>query len=181
MPTILLIAAAAAAFFWPQLRERVRTLQVPTLAPWQWVAVGLLLAAAVSLYRPTGAGPAPTPAPDAGPLALRGAFKGPTASEDAATIGALANELADEIEWDGMAEKPLFASGVALDELRRRARSLRCRGVSIGDRQPEARDKIAAHLEANVGTEGGPLTPEGRSAWVSALRDIGRAASDAAR
>lgn len=181
MLTVLLIAAAVAAFYWPQVRERARTITLPALAPWQWVAMALLVAALVSLWRPIDAAPVPTPAPDAGPLVLRGSFKGPTASEDAATIGALTSELADEIETDGMADAPMWRTGVAVDELRRRARSMRCRGVSIGDRQPEARDKIAAFLEAQVGTDGGDLTPVIRAAWISALRDIGRAATDAAR
>jgi len=60
-------------------------------------------------------------------------------------------------------------------------REFRCRGISIGDRQPVARDVIAKYLEDAVGTDGGPLTPEQRSAWVAAYRDIGRAATDAAK
>jgi hypothetical protein len=95
----------------------------------------------------------------------------------------LCNELADEIEFDGTqpeAERYL-KSGVAVDELRKAARILRCRGISIGDRQPQARDLIATYLDEHVGTDGGPLTAETRAAWVTAYRDIGRAASDAAK
>jgi hypothetical protein len=53
--------------------------------------------------------------------------------------------------------------------------------VSIGQRQPAARDAIKGYLDAAVGTAGGPVTPEQRSAWVAAFRDVGRAATDAAR
>jgi hypothetical protein len=114
---------------------------------------------------------------------LRGTFLGPSASDDASLVGALCHELADEIEFDGTqpeAERYL-KSGVAVDELRKAARVLRCRGISIGDRQPQARDIIAAYLDKNVGTDGGPLTAETRAAWVTAYRDIGRAATDAAK
>ena len=119
--------------------------------------------------------------PDAGPLVLRGMFVSPTASDDASLIGALCNELADEIEFDGGQPTPYLATGVSVDELRKAARVLRCRGVSIGDRQPKARDAIAKYLDEKVGTDGGPLTPDVRAAWVAAYRDIGRAATDAAK
>lgn len=182
LTAVLLIAAAALVFGGADLPERLAS-------AWAWVrarvtvrqaaAVGLL-AAALAAHMTSG--PAePTPAPPTGPLDLRGVFRGPTASADAATIGALCSELADEIEADGMAEGPFLRTGVAFDELRHRARELRCRGVSIGQRQPAARDAIASYLEAAVGTAGGPVSPEQRSAWVTAFRDIGKAASDAAR
>jgi hypothetical protein len=32
-----------------------------------------------------------------------------------------------------------------------------------------------------VGTDGGPLTAEQRTAWVAAYRDLGRAATNAAK
>jgi hypothetical protein len=184
MLTALLLAAAAALVFgggdlparaaeavaW--IRERVTVRQA--------AAVVLLVAALVVHLSSRPAAPAPTPAPGV-PLDMRGLFKGPTASADAATIGALCSELADEIEADGMGESPFLKTGVAFDELRHRARELRCRGVSIGQRQPAARDAIRSYLDAAVGTAGGPVTPEQRSAWVAAFRDVGRAATDAAR
>lgn len=123
----------------------------------------------------------PTPEPDGGPFSLRGMFVGSEASEDAATIGALCLELADEISYDAQQSEPFLRTGVQLDELRKTARIFRCRGESIGDRQPTARDKIAAYLDEKLGNDGGPLTPEQRSAWVAAYREIGRAANDAAR
>jgi hypothetical protein len=184
MVTAILLAAAAALVFgggdlparaaealaW--IRSRVTVRQA---------AAVVLLAAALGSYLSSGpAAPAPTPAPGV-PIDLRGLFRGPTASADAATIGALCSELADEIEADGMTEAPFLKTGVAFDELRHRARELRCRGVSIGQRQPAARDAIKGYLDAAVGTAGGPVTPEQRSAWVAAFRDVGRAATDAAR
>jgi hypothetical protein len=115
------------------------------------------------------------------PLDLRGLFRGPQAAEDAALVGSLCGELADELEWDGLQSDPLVKTAIAIDELRQRARELRCRGVSIGARQPAARDAIARHLEDKVGTAGGPITPEQRSTWVAAFRDIERAADNVVR
>ena len=71
--------------------------------------------------------------------------------------------------------------GVAFDELRTRARVLRCRGESIGERQPRVREAIQAFLDTAVGTSGGPVSPEQRSAWAAAYREIGRAAGEATR
>jgi hypothetical protein len=90
-------------------------------------------------------------------------------------------ELASEIEWDSMQAEPLIRTGVAVDDLRQRARELRCRGVSLGEKHPRARESIKQHLDATAGTSGGPLTPAQRSAWVAAYRDIARAAADASR
>jgi hypothetical protein len=91
------------------------------------------------------------------------------------------DELAAEIEWDGSQAEPLIRTGVAVDDLRQRARELRCRGVSLGEKHPRAREAIKQHLDATAGTSGGPLTPAQRSAWVAAYRDIARAAADASR
>jgi hypothetical protein len=125
-------------------------------------------------------GPTPAPAPgDA--FSLRGKFIGPTAASDAAILAAFAEELASEIEHDSMQAEPFYKSGVAFDELRTRARLLRCRGESIGERQPRVRDAIQQYLEKAVGTSGGPGTPEQRTAWAVAYREIGRAAGEATR
>ena len=96
-------------------------------------------------------------------------------------MAALTGELADEIAWDGQQDDPVFKTGVALDELRQRARQLRCRGVSIGQRQPQARDAIARHLEAAVGNSGGPIDDAQRAAWVQAFIDISEAAARVTR
>lgn len=125
--------------------------------------------------------PSPTPAPEPAGLNLRGKFVGHTAAGDAALLAGLCDELANIIEWDGMKEEPRLKSGVAFDELRVAAREGRCRGESIGQRQPRARAAIEEFLSAAVGTSGGPIGPEGRSKWVAAYRELGRACADAAR
>lgn len=183
MMSVLLLAAAAALFF------GVNAAKLRAAADWikarislkHLAAIGLVAAALLLL--PIGgweSDDVPPPVP-AGPLDLTGQFVGASASSDAATVGALCQELADEIEWDGGLSSPMFSTGVAIDDLRRRARELRCRGQSIGERQPGARDLIAAYLEQHVGTAGGPVTPEQRAAWVRTLREIGEAADDASR
>jgi hypothetical protein len=182
MLSVVLVLAAAALFFGldaAKLTELWRSMNLKVDAK-KAAAVGLVLLALL-LMPSVGQPVAPTPAPDAGPIDLHGLFSGPTASDDASIVGALCSELADEIEYDGEQPQPYLKTGVSVDELRKAARILRCRGTSIGDRQPKARDSIAAYLDDSVGTDGGPLTAESRAAWVSAYRDIGRAASDAAR
>lgn len=184
MLSILLVAAAAAMFFGVDAAK--------VKAAWAFAsayvdakklaAVGLVILALLLMPR-ASSDKVPQPDEAAGPLVLTGEFLGPTASEDASLVGALCSELADEIEFDSAQPESerLYRTGVAVDELRKAARILRCRGLSIGDRQPKARDTIAAYLDSKVGTDGGPLTPEQRSAWVTAYRDIGRAATDASK
>ena len=181
MTTALLIALAAGLLGGREALAKARDLlatYAPHLTARHAIAAAVL---AVAAWSWTSRPAAPTPAPDAGPLVLRGLFRGPTAAEDATTIAGLCEELAAEIEWDAMQAEPMLATGVALDTLRERARMLRCRGVSIGERQPVARDAIAAYLDRTVGKSGGPLTPETRAAWISAFRDISRAAADVTR
>jgi len=113
----------------------------------------------------------PTPTPAVG-LDLDGLFVGPTAAEDAAALAALADEIADEIEWDGQQPEPYLVTGVAFDELRTRARVARMRGQSIGERQPRARDAIADYLTDELGEGGGPVDAAARAAWVAAYRTI---------
>lgn len=144
------------------------------------IAAAILAVAFAMLWIPSG-NDEPTPEPDAGPLSLRGMFLGETASSDASLVGALCLELADELEFDAGQGEPFFRTGIQVDEFRKIARVLRCRGMSIGERQPTARDAIAKYLDDHVGTDGGPLSQEQRSAWISAFRDIGRAATDASR
>lgn len=183
MISIVLIAAAAALYFGVDaaklktLVESIRTRLDPRTA----LAIGLVAIAILAMPSWRTGEDVPTPVPDAGPLSLDGDFRGESASTDASTVGNLLLELADEVEWDGGQSEPFYVTGSQIDQLRKAARLLRCKGESIGDRQPVARDKIAAYLEAHVGTDGGPLTPETRALWVSAFRDVGRAACDAAQ
>jgi hypothetical protein len=140
----------------------------------------LLVAAAIA-FMPQKATPTPQPVPvppDA--FTLRGKFIGVSAASDAATFSALCAELADCIEYDGQHDQRL-KTGVAFDELRIAAREMRCRGESIGARQPQVRDSVHQFLDNAVGSSGGPVTPESRAAWVSALRDLARAAADVAK
>jgi hypothetical protein len=124
--------------------------------------------------------PAPGPAPVVG-LDLRGRFVGPDAAADAATTAALLEELAGEIEWDGSQTEPRLKTGAAFDDLRRAARELRCRGVSLGARQPAVRDAIKTYLDAEAGTEGGPVDAAARARWVRAYRAVSQAAAEATR
>lgn len=182
MIVAFLLAGAAYALFGDRLRQVVGDVSLPTIER-RHVAGAALLAAAAIAWGSSGSSPAPTPAPGPAPgaLNLRGTFVGPDAAADAATVSALMDELAGEIEWDGMQPEPLVRTGVAVDDLRQRARELRCRGVSLGEKHPRAREAIKSHLDATAGTSGGPLTAAQRSAWIAAYRDIARAAADAAR
>jgi hypothetical protein len=182
MITALLVAAAAYVLAGDRLGPIAASMPLPQLERKHVIGAGLIAAAAIAWGsgRPSTPTPSPTPAPDAR-LVLRGTFVGPEASADAATVAALMDELAAEIEWDGMQAEPLIRTGVAVDDLRQRARELRCRGVSLGEKHPRAREAIKVYLDGAAGTSGGPLTPAQRSAWVAAYREIGRAAADASR
>jgi hypothetical protein len=135
--------------------------------------------------------PAPAPAPGPAPvvgLDLRGRFVGPDAAADAATTAALLEELAGWIEYDalpvdneGRPKEPRLKTGAAFDDLRRAAREGRCRGVSLGARQPAVRDEIKRFLDAEAGTEGGPVDAAARAKWVKAYRAVSAAAAEATR
>ena len=147
MLSILVVLAAAAVFFGvdvAKVREAAKWAAAKVDAKTA-VAVGLVLLA-IALLPDWRRQDAPVPSPDAGPLSLESVFVGPTASQDAATIGAMLCEIADDLEYDGSLPEPDYRTGLQIDQVRKKARILRCRGESIGDRQPEARDKIAAYL-----------------------------------
>jgi hypothetical protein len=128
-----------------------------------------------------GKRPEPTPAPMPANVSFRGMFVSDRAASDAATLAGLLGELADCIEADGMLEQPRLRSGAAFDDLRIAAREARCRGESIGQRQPAVRDAIHRYLDEKVGPSGGPVSPQQRAAWISAFRELSRACEDAAR
>ena len=179
MITAALLLAAAVALAWPWIQEHAHL--VERLDRRHYAAMALGAAALVSYASRSPASPQPTPAPDATRLDLRGTFVGPDAAADAATTAALCNELAAEIEWDAMQAEPLIKTGVAFDELRVRTRVLLVKGQSLGEKHPRARAAIEEYLNAAAGTSGGPLTPEQRAKWISAYREVGRAAEGAAR
>lgn len=145
-------------------------------------AVVVLVAVAWWLSTPGSPAPAPEPSPvPSEGLDLRGLFTGSDAAADATQLSTLCDEIAAEIEWDGSQAEPFLTTGVAFDELRTRARAARVRGQSIGSRQPRVRDAVDEFLTAAVGTAGGPVTPDGRAAWVAAYREIARACRAAIR
>jgi hypothetical protein len=159
------------------LKSWYATASKPSIDGKHIAAVALLVAAAIA-FAPSKTTPTPSPVPtppDA--FTLRGKFVGPNAASDAATFSALCGELASCIEYDGQHDQRL-KTGVAFDELRIAAREMRCKGESIGARQPQVRDGVHKFLDDAVGSSGGPVTPESRAAWVEALRDLARAAAD---
>jgi len=179
--TSLLVAFAVYVLAGQQITEKVKawyaTAKMPTIDGKHVAALALVVAAAIA-FMPSKQAPAPTPAPvppDA--FTLRGKFVGERAASDAVIMSALCNELAECIEYDGKHDQRL-KTGVAFDDLRIAAREMRCRGESIGARQPQVRDAVHKFLDDAVGSSGGPVTPESRAAWVSALRDLSRAAAD---
>jgi hypothetical protein len=180
--TALLVAFAVYALAGQQITEKLKAwfanAKLPTIDGKHVAGIALIVAAAISFLPSRSSTPTPDPAPappDA--FSLRGKFIGPTAAEDAARMSALCGELADCIEYDGSHDQRL-KTGVAFDELRVAARELRCKGESIGARQPQVRDSVHKFLDDAVGSSGGPVTPESRAAWVEALRDLARAAAD---
>lgn len=187
MFSALLVVCAAILLAGPWLREKVVDVmadrELPNLDA-RHLAAGVLIVAAIWSYgnRPAKPDvPTPAPMPDNSALVLRGKFVGPDAATDAAITAALMDEVAAELEYDGMQAEPFFKTGASMDALRQRARLLMCRGVSIGDRHPLARDAIKAYLDQAAGVAGGPLSPAQRSAWVAAYRTVARAAEDASR
>jgi len=184
MITAILLAFAVYALAGQQITEKVQawyaSANKPRIDGKHLAAAALLVAAAIA-FMPQKATPTPQPVPvppDA--FTLRGKFIGPSAASDAATFSALCDGLASCIEYDGQHDQRL-KTGVAFDELRIAAREMRCRGESIGARQPQVRDSVHQFLDAAVGSSGGPVTPESRAAWVAALRDLARAAADVSK
>lgn len=185
MITALLVAFAVYLMAGKQIAEHFQALYAKAKAPavdGKHVAVAaLLVAAAISFIPLRSSNPVPSPAPippDA--FSLRGTFTGETASQDALTISEMCAALADCIEYDGNNEKRL-KSGAAFDDLRIAAREMRCKGESIGARQPQARDAIHKFLDDSVGSSGGPVTEQDRAEWVAAFRDIARAAANVSK
>jgi hypothetical protein len=155
----------------------------PSSGPHPLTLLAILAAGAMVAFSIRESGkpaPAPGPAPVVG-LDLRGRFVGPDAATDAALTAALLEELAGQIEWDGQQAEPRLKTGAAFDDLRRASRELRCRGVSLGARQPAVRDEIKRYLDAEAGTEGGPVDAAARAKWVRAYRAVSQAAAEATR
>jgi hypothetical protein len=182
--TALLVAFALYVLAGQQITERVKawyaTAHMPTIDGKHVAVLALVVAAAIA-FMPSKPAPTPQPVPvppDA--FTLKGKFIGERAASDAIIMSELCASLADCIEYDGQHDQRL-KTGVAFDELRIAAREMRCKGESIGARQPQVRDAVHKFLDDSVGSSGGPVTPESRAAWVAALRDLARAAADVTR
>lgn len=155
----------------------------PTSGPHPLTILAILAAGGMIAFAIRESGkpaPSPAPAPVVG-LDLRGRFVGPEAATDAGLTAALLDELADVIAFDGQQAEPRLKSGAAFDDLRRAARELRCRGVSLGARQPAVRDAIKGYLDQQVGTDGGPVDAGQRVKWVAAFKAVAQAAGEATR
>jgi hypothetical protein len=197
MTTALVLAAAAVAYLvWsrpaapaslPPLSPLPAPLvppAAPSSGPHPLTLLAILAAGAMIAFSIRESGTPPAPAPGPAPvvgLDLRGRFVGVDAAADAATTAALLEELAGQIEWDGSQAEPRLRTGAAFDDLRRSARELRTRGVSLGARQPAVRDAIKTFLDSEAGTEGGPVDAAARAKWVRAYRAVSAAASEATR
>jgi hypothetical protein len=204
MTTALVLAAAAVAYLlWtrqpvPESLPPLSPLPAPLLpkaapvaGPHPLTLLAILAAGGMIAFAIRESGTPPAPAPGPAPvvgLDLRGRFVGPDAAADAAVTAALLEELADKIQWDGLPQdqegrpkEPRLRTGAAFDDLRRAARELRCEGVSLGARQPAVKDEIKRYLDAEVGTDGGPVDAKKRSAWVYAFKSIAQAAREATR
>lgn len=186
MITALLIAAAAALLYADKMKAAWAKLdaKLPTLQAHHYLAIGLLVVAALA-YTTNTPDPQPTPAPGRPPaaLSLEGLFTGPTAAEDAAALAALCDELAAAVEFDAMQERPRLSNGWQIADLRTAAREIRMAGQSIGARQPLVREAVQRHLDQPeiLGKSGGPVGPKERSKWITAFREIARAAEAAIR
>lgn len=186
MIAALLLAAAAAVLFGDKFeawiaanKDKLAAVQRKHLVAAALAAVGV--GAWYWQGRPIDDG-RPTPAPGTvGEIDLVGLFTGPTAADDAAALAALCDELAAAVEYDGQQDKPRLTTGWAIADLRAAARDIRLRGQTFGDRQPAVRDAVKAYMERPeiLGRDGGPLGPKDRSRWVSAFRDVARAAEAA--
>jgi len=176
LPPLVPIAAPAL----PPVATAARSGPHPLTLAAILAAGGMMSFAILESRKPHPAPVPPCPAPVVG-LDLRGRFVGPDAATDAATTAALLEELAGQIEWDGQQTEPRLKTGAAFDDLRRAARELRCRGVSLGARQPAVRDEIKRFLDAEAGTEGGPVDAAARAKWVRAYRAVSAAAAEATR
>lgn len=151
------------------------------------IILAILIAGAMVAYAidhrpaPMPAPPAPAPAPDGWPtIDLRGAFVGPDAAEDATATERLTHWLGKCIAYDGTLKEPRLKTAAAFDDLRKWAREGRMEGVTLGAKQPIARERIAKFLDESVGTDGGPVDGIERANWVRALEDISKASAIAA-
>jgi hypothetical protein len=146
----------------------------------------LLIALGLAAYLLVGRGdwsPLPRPEPPAGPD-LVDAFSTnddrAAARTHAHLFATICDSLADYLEYDGTRPQPLLKTGVQIDEFRRAIRQTRTKGWSFLVQYPRLEAPLEAHFTAAVGTSGGPVTPEQRAKWVTALRQVAACAEYAA-
>lgn len=137
---------------------------------------GAALAAAVEIWpRPQ------VPPPADGGLSLRGKFIGQTAAEDAAAFAGVCGAVADALELDGKASTPRVVTGIQLEDLRMAISEFRFSPIPLRERQPHVRAAVGQYLDKVAGVSGGPIDEAGRARWVTAFREVARAAEEAVR
>jgi hypothetical protein len=157
----------------------------PSSGPHPLTLVAILAAGAMVSWA-IASRPAPAPPPDNPPapapagwptIDLRGAFVGEHAAEDALTTQYLLKWLSRWIAYDSTLPQPRLKTAAAFDELRRVARDGRMEGGTLGQRQPLAKERIKAFLDAAVGDSGGPVDRAGAAKFVRAFDDVSKAAA----
>lgn len=103
------------------------------------------------------------------------------ACRQAAQFGALCQELADCLEYDGGLPDPRLKTGVAIDDLRWSAREMQFRGAALGTKYPLLKETLAEFFTATVGTSGGKLDLAKRQQWIAAFRQLAKSAAYAAK
>lgn len=149
--------------------------------PWPLLLIGF----AIWYFANSGSvpSPLPTPPPPDGPNfipAFRSTEDKAQAREHALALASICEAIADHIEYDAAKPDPRLKTGVQLDDLRLTTREYRMKGWSFGTTYPDLGPAMNSYLTAAVGTSGGPLTPEQRTAWVKAFRTLHRSAEYAA-
>lgn len=143
------------------------------------LAATIVAIAAMLWFGSTPKPPIPGPSPAPLEIDLSSAFQGETAADDAAALAAMADELANVIEWDGKQTAPALTTGKSLDLMRTRTREFLMKGESLGERHPKMRQIVADYLQTKLGSSGGAISPEQRASWVSAYREVARASRSA--
>jgi hypothetical protein len=151
-----------------------------TIAPWLLVAVLAWAHFSAPPAPAPGPQPTPVPVPDGWPaLDLRGAFVGETAAADALTTQYLSDSLAGWVAYDGKLAEPRLTTGAAFADLRKIARDGRLEGLTLGARQPLAKERIKAFLDAAVGDFGGHADTAMRDKFVRAMRTVSEKSAEA--
>lgn len=124
----------------------------------------------------------PTPRPSGPDLvpAFRTNNDRTQAQQHAHIFATICGKLAECLEYDGSRTDPLIKTGVQVDELRRSFRQLRTGGWSFLNQYPELGPAVDQYLTTQIGTSGGPLTPEQRRKWIDSMRTLEQSAAYAA-